>query len=372
MTEWSDRRAIASGVNAVTRRARELMDAGEYGNDDHLWFDGVIPGESRWVVDTAALPEVLAAKVVARQRAFGSSSGRYLPDSRVDPSRASSWAESMLPAVFVLAVFAVVSLAFGLPRLVSVSLALAPSALLLVFLGNLAWQSHGQLSLSPAEAQIVREHATEIDPCRLSNVSLIECRADALQIAALEAISAIGRSPAWKSEHCDLHRIELNLTEEAYQVTESCMNLAKLGDTLAEVKPTGTSSSDARRQLESTVAEYETLYARAEKAVIDRIAALYAYKSRLAGLEALISDIEKTSTLARRSDSIAKAFEAIVRDEYAAATTRKLAEELADLQVRLQTELAFISGQIIDAPALVAPLTRADGSVRQPGKTNPE
>lgn len=61
-----------------------------------------------------------------------------------------------------------------------------------------------------------------------------------------------------------------------------------------------------------------------------------------------------------------------VKVDPAAAHTRKLAEELADLQARLQAELAFISGEIIDAPALVAPLTRADATIDQPGQTNPK
>lgn len=165
-------------------------------------------------------------------------------------------------------------------------------------------------------------------------------------------------------ERSGLDRIQLNLDEEAYQITESCLNLAKLRDLIGDVTPTGTSNSATRRQLVSTVSEYETYYAQAKDAVVHRIAALHAYKNKLTVIETLLDDIEKTSQLSLRNDNFTSTFAAIVRDDAAAAHTRQLARELADLQARLEAELAFISGQIIDAPGLTGPLMLADNPGR--------
>lgn len=371
MRNGPDRRAISSGKDALAQRVRTLMAGGEYMEAADLFFDDVLPNGPRWVVDTAALPEELAAKVIARQKVFESSPASLGPGCRADPSRDSTATAVFLlfPAMF-LAVFVVVALAGGFTGPPAWAMIAAPCVIVLVSTGLLVRSYRGPLALTRTEARLVRQHTEDIDPIDIPlRIKQLE---DALQIAALEVISAIGKSPAWKSEHCDLHRIQLNLTEEAYQVAQSCMNLRKLSDMIAEVRPAGASSSATRRQLESTVAEYETLYERAEDAVINRVAALYAYKSRLAGIETLISDIDKTSMLAQRSDDFAKMFEAIVRDEYAAVNTRKLAGELADLQAQLQTELAFISGHIIEAPALVAPLTRADKLDHRSGQSNTE
>jgi hypothetical protein len=342
-----------------------------YVNGSDLIFDDVLPDGPRWTVDTSALPGELAAKVIAREKVFASSPAPLAPGYRADSSRDSTaMAVVLLFPAMCPAMLALVGLAGGLSGPVAWAMIAAPCAIVLVSAGLMVRSYRGPLALTRTEARLVRQNTEDIDPIDIP--LRIERPEDALQIAALEVISAIGKSPAWKSEHCDLHRIQLNLTEEAYQVAQSCRNLRKLSTMIAEVKPAGTSTSAARRQLESTVAEYETLYGRAEDAVVNRVAALYAYKNRLAGIETLISDIDKTSILAQRSDDFTKTFQSIVRDDYAAANTRKLAGDLADLQVRLQKELLFISGEIIDATALNAPLTRADAPLPGSGATNNE
>ncbi len=381
MSEKSDRRPIADGVNAVIGRAHALLPTGEPTNAPdlrRLLLEGEIVCEPRWVVDTAALPEELAAKVVAREKVFGPFPPAPLaPGYRVDPSRDSPWDMYILMLAVPLVLFVCAAIGAGLTGPIAIGLICAPCVSLLVSLGIVVRKYRGPLALTKAEVHLVDQHTTTIDPSQLQHPyrymgrsRSVQSFEDALHVAAIEVISEIAKSPAWKCEHGDLHRIQLNLAEEAYQVTESCINLGKLRELINEALPIGTSSSAARRQLESTVAEYEILYQRAKEAVINRIAALYAYKSRLAGIETLISDIDKAAALSRRSDDFTATFETIVRDEYAAANTRILAADLADLQARLQTELAFISGQIIEAPALAAPLARADTPVHQPSQAN--
>ncbi|SKY97990.1 Uncharacterised protein [Mycobacteroides abscessus subsp. bolletii] len=353
-----DQIRIPSGVDAVESRVRMLMAAGMFLDPPRL--RAFLPGAPRWRVDTKVLPAELAAKVNAREAAFGKSPAPLMPGYREDPTLKMSRRAAVLLSGLVLLPFPLVG---GLAAAVvtgsfAALVAFSPWPLAaLAFLGNWVRKYFGPLALTRAEAKLARQHTMMISPS--DPPFLIQRQEDALFVAAAEIIAAIRQSRAWTSKHSDLHRIQLDLDEEAYQITESCLNLAKLDDLIRDVKPSGMSHSTSRKELVSTVSEYETYYAQAKQAVINRIAALYAYRSKLAQIETLLDDIDKASTLAARYEDFTSTFTAIVRDDDAASHTHQLAAELADLKARLESELAFISGHIIDGPSLVAPLILA-------------
>jgi hypothetical protein len=352
--------SLAASVNAVEERVCELLAAGIFLEPPGLRAS--LPAGARWRVDTTALPPGLADKVTAREAIFGGFPPPLVPGYREDPSL-------KMPKPVVAFLRGLVLLPFPLGAGIIVvdvtgpfaaCMTFAPWTLAAVaFLDNWVRKYRGPLALTRAEARLTRQHTMHISPWPVP--FLIARQENALQVAAMELIAEIRKSRAWKSEHFDLHRIRLDLDEEAFQITESCLNLVKLGDFIDEVKPTDTpSSSTTRRKLDSTTAEYETYYVEANQAVVNRIAALYMYRTKLEHVETLLDDIDKASTLAVLSDDFTSTFTAIVRDGEAATHTRQLAGELAALQDRLETELAFISGHIIDAPSLTAPLILAD------------
>jgi hypothetical protein len=116
-------------------------------------------------------------------------------------------------------------------------------------------------------------------------------------VTAYEIIAEITTSPAWQSHLSDLHRIQLNLDEEAFQITESCINLTKLADLITSATPSDTPTSIVRADLTAAVSEYEAYYEQAKASVVNRVAALSEYRTALRSIEALLDDIAKISLL---------------------------------------------------------------------------
>jgi hypothetical protein len=318
---------------------------------------------TRTRVDYAALPPALAHKVsvrathkeAARAAAVG---GPDVPYGRMDPTRLTPtsvwWTVGGLVGV---APFLIL-IALGELEAPIESLCLMPAPwgiALALSVGIHRWQAQGPLTLTRAEAALVRKHTTTVQ----FDVSPGGAWEDhhAIQGVAATILAGIESSPAWQSPHCDLDRIQLDLAEEMFQIQQSCQNLAKLHNVIAEAKPTNGATSVARVTLQDKVAEYETLYREARAAVIRRLAALYTYRQRLTEIEVLLDDLAKTTELAARTDDFTEAFTAIVRDTAAAERTEALSADLEILRAQLEAELTFISGSVIHDPELVMPLT---------------
>ncbi|WP_074356051.1 hypothetical protein [Mycobacteroides abscessus] len=217
------------------------------------------------------------------------------------------------------------------------------------------WQSSSPLTLSRAEVKVVREHTSVVK----FDVPW-ESRSQepyAIQVVAAKILSEIESSSAWQSTHCDLDRIQLDLAEEMFQIQQSCANLVTLHNLIVDAKPLARRwGSSTQTALKNKVSEYENVYTEAREAVIGRVAALRTYRQRLTQVEVLLEDLAKTTELVGRTDEFTEAFSAIARDTAAAQRTEAMSADLELLQSRLQAELAFISGTVINDPDLVMPL----------------
>jgi hypothetical protein len=215
-------------------------------------------------------------------------------------------------------------------------------------------QKRSPLTYTRTEVALVRRHTTAVSLTVPIGAKLQD--GEAIQVVAATILATIESSPAWQSPHCDLDRIQLDLSEEVFQIRRSCENLAKLRNLIIEATPSASATSPARAALNDKVSEYRSLYREARAAVIARVAALYTYRQHLTEIEVLLSDLAKASALAAHTDDFSEVFSAIVRDTAAAGRTKALSEDLKILQEQLQDELAFISGTVINDPELVTPL----------------
>ncbi len=320
--------------------------------------------QRRTRIDYAALPPELAQKVSARSNAellrgsalpLKETPGPFF--GRADPTRVTPqwvwwtlggwWCSGILLSPLVAMLSDPLSIAlFFSPVPVTAAAAVTIRR----------WQKGSPFTYTRAEAKLVWKSTTTVS----FDIPWSRHFRDhyAIQVVAAKTLAAIESSPAWRSERCDLDRIQIDLAEEMFQINLSCENLAKLAKVISEAEPTATtgSTSAARAALEDKLTEYEALYREARAAVVRRVEALYTYQQRLAGIEVLLSDLAKAAELAARTDDFSEAFTAIVRDTAAAERTEALAVDLEILQERLEAELAFISGNVIHDPGLATPL----------------
>lgn len=91
-------------------------------------------------------------------------------------------------------------------------------------------------------------------------------------------------------------------------------------------------------------------------AIVLRVAALSEYRERLHAVEAMLDNLARIDKLQTGSDDFAKNFTAITRDNNAAETTTKLADELAITRAQLEAELNFLAAGVVNAPNLAQPL----------------
>ncbi len=341
-------------VVAVEQRVQHLMSARYY--DECGLNAGVLPRVPRYRVDIGALPAKVAAKVRAREAVFGASPSARVGGYRLAPRRPDrlgsvvSWGFFMVSVPLWLWLGAV-----DLPGTLKILVWSLPFVVVSLILVRDWWFRHyGPQALTESEMYLVRRNTTLSVPRDVPY--RIDRQEDALWVVAAEAIASIQNSRAWKSGHFDLQRIQLNLDEESYQLVDSCMNLAKLGDLIAETAPADSGGSDLDRQLSSVVRDYETCYSQARLAIVNRIAALTEYANKLKAVESVLGSIEKASALATRTDDFTATFTAIARDESAAQHARGLGgAALAELQTNLQSHLAFVCGQIGLASSVTAP-----------------
>lgn len=360
-----------SAVVAVELQVRQLRMGDDHG------FSSSLMWQRRTRVDYAALPPELSQKVSARVVAAAREDPAATPGSapwivhgRIDPSRFTpEWVLWSLGGWCMASPFLGGALLGGvvyLPAAALAAMVMPWVSTAAAGLGIRIWQSSSPLTLSRAEARLVREHTRTVS----FDVPWASRSQEpyAIQIVAAKILSEIDASPAWQSAHCDLDRIQLDLAEEMYQIQQSCANLVKLHDLISDAKPlVWRRSSTTQAELKRKVSEYETVYAEAREAVIGRVAALRTYRQHLAQVEALLEDLAKTTELVARTDEFTEAFTAIVRDTAAAQRTEAMSADLELLKGRLEAELAFITGAVIHDPDLVMPLavSRISGRMRE-------
>lgn len=359
-----------SAVVAVELQVRQLRMGDDHGFSSNLRW------QRRTRVDYAALPPGLSQKVSARVAAAARKDPTSTPQSapliihgRIDPSRFTpEWVLWTLGGWCAASPFLGGALLGGVVYLPAAALAAMVTpwvSTAAAALGIRIWQSSSPLTLSRAEAKLIRRHTRTVSfdmPWASRSQEPY-----AIQIVAAKLLSQIEASTAWKSAHCDLDRIQLDLAEEMFQIQQSCTNLVKLHELISDAKPlVRRRTSPTQTELKRKVSEYETVYAEAREAVIGRVAALRTYRQHLTQVEALLEDLAKTTELVARNEEFAEAFTAIVRDTAAAQRTEAMSADLELLKGRLEAELAFISGSVIHDPDLVMPLalSRISGRMR--------
>ncbi|SHX97964.1 Uncharacterised protein [Mycobacteroides abscessus subsp. abscessus] len=349
-----------SAVVAVELQVRRL-GAG----DDH-GFSSTLMWQKRTRVDYGALGPELSRKVSARiaaavrkDPALTPKSAPWIVHGRLDPSRITPdwipWALGGWCASGPLLGACLLTPTVYLPVAALTALVMPWAATAGAALAIRNWQSSSPLTLSRAEVKVVREHTSVVK----FDVPW-ESRSQepyAIQVVAAKILSEIESSSAWQSTHCDLDRIQLDLAEEMFQIQQSCANLVTLHNLIVDAKPLARRwGSSTQTALKNKVSEYENVYTEAREAVIGRVAALRTYRQRLTQVEVLLEDLAKTTELVGRTDEFTEAFSAIARDTAAAQRTEAMSADLELLQSRLQAELAFISGTVINDPDLVMPL----------------
>lgn len=138
-----------------------------------------------------------------------------------------------------------------------------------------------------------------------------------LVLVARDLVERIVTSPAWTSGQLDGHRTQLDLAAELDQIDEQAYQLAQLRATL-------TGSSDPV----STPDQSDDALAQGWQALVDRVAALAVYASKLGGLDRQLADKQAADRLLRADQQIAALLAGAARDDLAADQLRALTEEL--------------------------------------------
>lgn len=312
--------------------------------------------------DLAALDPDLARKVVARERSIGSAA--YLQRRNTTGSTSIAGPAAGTAVLSALTLLLVVSPAHSENPAVT-PMVYGPLALVsaLILVGRQMYRSRADrdpLTLSPEEFTAVRQARARITPdTEIVTLQAAIDDADAITITGIRTIDQIRSSPAWHSEHLDIHRIQLDLDEELFQVVNSCNQLRKLSEAVESATPDERDESDLAKNLTEQAGAYRALRDEARAAIIARIVALHEYRTRLSKVEGLISNIERAAQAVAGNEDVAAAFTAITRDRAAAERTRELSAGLDDLRQRLTLELDFIQGQVVSSATLGAPLVLA-------------
>lgn len=181
--------------------------------------------------------------------------------------------------------------------------------------------------------------------------------AEKIAYVADQIITDIRKSAAWKSPLLDEHRIRLDLGRERFEIASSAALLDKQQlsaaidpDVLEDEGP------DAER-LRQAVDRSTGLITEMRASLINRVAALLAYRDELAPLDRLIKQMKTLDQLEEQQASLHQAYTQITRNELATTDTHRMTDELTALTVNLTAQIEFVRTNVINSPALGAGLT---------------
>ncbi|WP_213578511.1 hypothetical protein [Rhodococcus sp. USK13] len=96
--------------------------------------------------------------------------------------------------------------------------------------------------------------------------------------------------------------------------------------------------------------------------LVNRVAALLAYRDELAPLDRLIKQMTTLDQLEEQQASLHQAYTQITRNELATAETQRMADELTALRANLTAQIEFVRANVINSPVLGAGLTLTEGT----------
>lgn len=312
-------------------------------------------------VHYGALSRELARKVVAREKEMGSDAYRgrlFLPASSVSYIAAAG----MVPSCAVFLVSMGLHANDVLVQVTGPVARISAAAVLVCMVVSLGAAVCRRVRFRRHELTLTGEEFAAVKACRTRIAAQVVDRHDrvddasAITAVAADVLFEIETSRAWRSKHLDTERIQLDLTEELYQIVESCKQLRKLDSAARRSTPDERDTSELTAKLAEQAKEYRELHQQAREAVVTRVAALYAYRHRLSAMEGLIENIERASRAAADSDDFTETFVAITRDRQATERLGALTAGLDDLRQRLTLELDMIRGEIVASAELGAPL----------------
>lgn len=203
-----------------------------------------------------------------------------------------------------------------------------------------------QQSPKPAPPSVELERAASEAPHR--------ARAYELPHLAYGILAEIEDSTAWGSPLLAVDRIRLNIDEERRQIVESCNALLQLYMlTDAVLNPGGDPFLSAERERRVALGEA------AERAIIERVAALRAYRTGLREVETLMKRIAAITYAQNTADEVDRVMSTIVVNELACAEITAMTVDLDGLRANLEAQLAFLRRDVIEAPSLSTPLSLA-------------
>lgn len=273
-------------------------------------------------------------------------------------------------AALFLAITSVISLLSAIVMVVVVavntdvrSIALAVPFILPAGLAIASYVSGRRAAAHPLH--VTKDQRRAIDDANKTTGFTAEARklprdAEKIAYVADRIITDIRKSAAWKSPLLDEHRIRLDLDREGFEITKSAALLDKQQlsaaidpDVLADEGP------DVER-LRQAVERSTGLIDEMRGSLVNRVAALLAYREELTPLDRLIKQMKALDQLEEQQEGLHQAYTEITLNELATSDTQRMADELTALRANLTAQIEFVRANVINSPTLGTGLALAE------------
>jgi len=176
--------------------------------------------------------------------------------------------------------------------------------------------------------------------------------AEKIAYAADRIITDIRKSAAWKSPLLDEHRIRLDLDRERFEIAKSAALLDKQQLSAAIDPDVLEDEGPDVERLRQAVERSTGLIDEMRGSLVNRVAALLAYREELTPLDRLIKQMKALDQLEEQQEGLHQAYTEITLNELATSDTQRMADELTALRANLTAQIEFVRANVINSPAL--------------------
>lgn len=161
---------------------------------------------------------------------------------------------------------------------------------------------------------------------------------------AENVVARIISDPAWVHPMLDGHRSVLGFTMELHMIAAAAHELLRVRSNTPTLP-----IDDGTDQLARARAEWgrrHVVAARAEAALVDRIAALRAYEQALTPTGAALHNLQAVTELAAGGGDVDRVFRQITGSEYATGHTTAMRDDIDDVRAGLDAQVAYLDSLI--------------------------
>lgn len=254
---------------------------------------------------------------------------------------------SLLSAIVMVVVVAVnsdvSSIALGVPFILPAGLAIA------------SYASGRRAAAHPLH--VTKDQRRAIDDANKTTGFTAEARklprdAEKIAYVADRIITDIRISAAWKSPLLDEHRIRLDLDREGFEIAKSAALLDKQQLSAAIDPDVLEDEGPDVERLRQAVERSTGLINEMRGSLVNRVAALLAYREELTPLDRLIKQMKALDQLEEQQEGLHQAYTEITLNELATSDTQRMADELTALRANLTAQIEFVRANVINSPAL--------------------